>query len=501
MVLPFLTGIGGGLRRTLSDTSPAIDRNPFALSRGYFALLRSYYEATALEDAALWQSYRARFHLPRSARLIYSPARRAVDAYPGLVYPGCWTEDGKPLPDGTPHALQFPSDLIEKNPQLVMAAIQTLSWGNWQAERMTYVREGGITGTVFVEVVDDMDRRKVYPQIVPIERVADMTIDATGNVKAYEIAYRAIDEDGMAYDYRKTVDAERIVEYRDRRVTRTDPNPYGFAPAACVKHRNTGSIFGAPVIAGVIPKIDELNRLATSVHNYIGKLQRQPVVFWSEAAPKPVTKGGATDEAGAGADAENIAWLWGKMSNGQRGYVENMMQAVPIEGAGERIDKLLDEIKADLPEITMDDVISKLPNASGPIIDRMLPSVRGRVSEAQANYDAGTIKIIQMGVAIAGWRVATGAWGPRRDLTRHQLRFDGFDLSSFSRGDLDMSILPRPLVPSTEQERLMALQMRRDVANLSDNEMRRLLGMSDEAITTINQELSQQVETQTVAAF
>ena len=84
---------------------------------------------------------------------------------------------------------------------------------------------------------------------------------------------------------------------------------------------------------------------------------------------------------------------------------------------------------------------------------------------------------------------------------RQQVKFAEYDLDSYPKGDLDLSLLPRPLVPSTEQERLMALQMRKEVGNLSDNEIRRALGMSDEDITQINTELGQQAERDSVAAF
>src|SRR5690606_35784341 len=113
------------------------------------------------------------------------------------------------------------------------AALQGLAWGNWNANRMVYVREGCITGTAFVEIVDDLERGKVYPEIVPVEKVTDIQVDATGNVKAYAIGYTAFDRDrNTSYEYRKTVDRDEIVEYRDRAVVRRDENPYGFVPAA-----------------------------------------------------------------------------------------------------------------------------------------------------------------------------------------------------------------------------------------------------------------------------
>ena len=499
MALPYLANVGAGLRRTLGDTTPSVTHDPFQMSRGYHRMLRLLFENELFDDAQLWQTYKSHYRLPRSIRGIFNPTRRAVEWHAGRIYSGAWTDDGRPLPDGTPHALQFPSDIITDRPDLVLASLQVLNWGNWQAMRTVYVREAAIVGTAFVEMVDDLERRKVYPEIVPIERLSAVTLDATGNVKAYELSYQARDPDtGHAYAYRKTVDSDEIVEYRDRTVTRRDDNPYGFVPAALVKHRNTGSAFGAPAIAGVIPKIEEINRLATSVHNYIGKLQKQPVVFYGRDAPVPVTKAGASDADAVGADTESVAWLHSTDANGK---VVNMMQPVPIDGAGIRIDKLMEEIEADLPELTLDRELRSMQNVTGPGADRMLGDVRGRFDEVQANADAGTIKLIQMGVAIGGWRLSRGDWGPRSQVTRQQAKFDGFDLESFQRGDLDVSLIPRPLIPSTEQERLLALQLRKEVAGLSDDAARRALGYDDDEIAQLNTEVAAQTDRLAVGAF
>jgi hypothetical protein len=500
MVLQSLANIGGGLRRTLADTSPAVTKDPFKISRGYHSLLRQYYENEQFSDAQMWQTYRAKHRLPRALRAIYNPTRRAVDWYAGRIYAGAWTEDGKPLPDGTPHALQFPSDVIEGRPQLVLAAIQALNWGNWRTGRIVYVREKGIVGTVLVEIVDDLERLKVYPEIVPIEKMASVRLDVTGNVKEYELQYKALDTDtGRDYDYRKVVTPESFTEYRDRTVTREDPNPYGFVPAALVQHRSSGSVFGAPAIAGVIPKIEEINRVATDVHNYIAKLQKQPVVFYGNDAPAPSVSRGASDESIVLNEEQSVSWFHSKDPSG---HVDPMMQmTAPIGDAGVRIDKLMEEIEADLPELTLDRELRAMSNVTGPGADRMMGDVRGRYDEVQANADAGTVKIIQMCVAIGGWRLSQGNWGSGADLSRQQQKFDGFDLDSYARGDLDLSLLPRPLVAPTEHERLLALQLRKDVAGLSDDEVRRQLGMSPEEITTINTELTAQNERSVVAVF
>jgi hypothetical protein len=91
-----------------------------------------------------------------------------------------------------------------------------------------------------------------------------------------------------------------------------------------VRHRHVGGLFGAPAIDGVIPKIDELNRLATGIHNYVQQLQKQPTVFWSGAPPLSLAqamrrgkKGDPTMEIEVGALEESVMWLWGNDPNGK----------------------------------------------------------------------------------------------------------------------------------------------------------------------------------------
>ena len=74
-------------------------------------------------------------------------------------------------------------------------------------------------------------------------------------------------------------------------------------------------------------------------------------------------------------------------------------------------------------------------------------------STPRAQYDSATIKLCQMGIAIAGWRLSTGAW-PQPN--RQQAVFAGYDLGSYRAGDLDMAIRSRPLFPPSENELIAA---------------------------------------------
>ncbi len=90
-----------------------------------------------------------------------------------------------------------------------------------------------------------------------------------------------------------------------------------------------------------------------------------------------------------------------------------------------------------------------MSQVTGPAASRLVGDVASRFAEAAASYDQANIKLFQMAVAIAGFRANSGAWGT---LNRQQQKFTPFDLESYERGDLDMSIMPRPLLVPTRSE-------------------------------------------------
>jgi hypothetical protein len=483
MVVSTLTALGAQVRRTIRDPVSEAPTNRFATVAPTLALLRAYADNSLYEDVATWQTYRSRHRLPRSIRSVYNPASRAISWYCGHVFRGAWTEDGAPTPWGAPHLLRIPSDVLAARAPLILAALQCLAWGNWQSAHKFYVSEGATVGSTFVEVVDDLDRRKVYPEIVPVERVADLLLDASGNVKEYELDYQAYDRDkDETYRYRKRVTGEQITVWRDERIVADDPNPYGFAPGVWVKHRDRGGIFGAPVIDGVIPKIDEANRLATGIHNYVAKLQSQPQIIASATQPTPLASQAKATETLTDDEMvrfqELIPWMWTQDVNTK---TFPLMQPVPIEGAAAALAALMAEIEADLPEVTLDRELRSMSQVTGPGAERLVSDTVARLEEAQANYLAGTVKVMQMGTSIGGWRFNTGAWGRGTDIDRRQAKFAPFSLDSYNDGLLDLMLAPAPLFDETETERFQALAIKKDVAGLPDEAVQEELGYDEAA--------------------
>lgn len=422
----------------------------------YYRLLWALYANDIFESTQLWGYYRAQFRLYRQIRALYNPVRRLCDFYGGAIYPGVLTLDGERLPEGVPLAIPLAEDT---DPALKAALGVFWRWTNMQALKSVVVRYGAIAGNVLVELVDDPATGKVTAGVVWPALIQDIDQDRSGNVLGYTLRYLATDDDGYQYEYRKVVDKRQIATYRDGEPHGYDgapavtPNPYGFVPAVWCKHREIGSNFGAPAIHGSIGKLDELNSLASHAHDQIHKVIEAPMVLWTGGGGLKnlvgkAAKRGATDEmAFPVADRESVQLLQGPAD----GKTSSLVGNLPLAEAVVYMTNLVGEIEQDHPELAMYRELRAMSQVTGPAAARLMGDVGGLVQETAAGYDHQMTKLMQMAVAIAGWRLASGDWG---EGDRHQAAFKGFDLDSYARGDLDFDISPRPLIPQTRREQL-----------------------------------------------
>lgn len=466
--------------------SPVSDR------RAYINFLWACYLNSQFEDITAWNAYREKFTLYRNIRSIYNPTRRIVNFYVAQVYPGVLSEDASTLPDGVQLAVPFADDTDE---DLRMAIAQFWQWSNWQANNKLMVRFGGATGSVLVEMVDNVERGKVSTAVRWPGLLADtmkdespsLVLDDVGNVKAYALEYDATDENGVTFKYRKEVDQELFRYYRDDRVDEEVENVYGFVPAVWCKHLDEGDDFGAPAISGSIAKIDELNGIVSHTHDQIDLLIDSPGIIATSGNVGEIgaaTSRTVADEYNATNDLRSKPTrrllLKGPADTKWNPLTGNLQpeQVIP------HIDKLLLEIEHDFPELSMYTELRKMSQVTGPGAARMMGDVYSRVLEVSANYDQQSIKLFQMAAAIGGFRFAEGKEG-WRDKTDQRRKFAPFNLDSYARGELDISILPRPLIPLTEADEIDLTGKRLDNAKKSqgiftDDKILEVAGIQDE---------------------
>lgn len=475
----------------------------FTQRQAYFNLLWSYYANTTFDDLSSWAKYREKFQLYRNIRSIYNPTRRLVNFYVAQVYPGVLSEDASKLPDGVQIAIPLSADTDEK---LKMATAQFWQWSNWQSGNKLMVRYGGATGSCLVEVVDNTARGKVsasvrWPGLIAeqsLEGGPGLVLDDVGNVKFYALEYSLLDADGEAFTYRKEVDAGSFRYYRDdvpfvpEGLTDSEfENPYGFVPAVWCKHIDEGDDFGSPAIAGSLAKIDELNGLASHVHDQIDILIDSPGIISTDGNVGLIGQQ-SKDAKDAAKDEFNAAGAV-KEKPTKRLLLKAPKGAswVPLTGnltpdqTVQNFDRLLAEIEHDFPELSMYSELRKMTQVTGPGAARMMGDVASKVLEVSANYDTQSIKLFQMACAIGGFRFAEGkeGWAAR---TKQQQKFASFNLQSYAQGQLDIAIMPRELIKSTEDDMVTIAGKRLDNAGkaqgiFNDDKVLEVAGISDES--------------------
>ncbi len=456
-------------RRVYTNPASSHQAQSTADRAAHYALLWSYYQNSAFDDLATWAAYRAKYRLYRYTRSIYNPARRLVDFYAGVVYQGAWPQDAASmvLPSS---AVPFAADTA---PDLLAAIAQVWQWANWPAKSALMVRYGAALGDVLVVVVDDLPRAKVYPEVLYPGHVADVSLNPAGDVIAYALEYEVSDQETEpTYTYRREVDKDAIRTYRDGRPWSHDnqpadtPNPYGFVPACWINHTPVGSTHGEPALR-TINKVDELNALASHALDQAHRILEAPILIsgdnvqGSDLQRSKAAQSGTTGRTNAETAQESI-----KLITADTGASIDTVRMEPGE-ALEHMDRMIREIEADHPELTMFNRLREMSSVTGPAADRLFGDVAALVNGSRTQYDRQLVKLCQMSVAIGGWRANSGAWGR---LNSQQAALLPFGLNSYDAGALDTSIQSRALIPPTELE-LLELQQRRSTVE-TDNTLR-----------------------------
>jgi hypothetical protein len=429
-----------------------------------YQYLWHWYKSSVYEDLAQWSQYKGTNRLYRYTRNLYNPVNRLVEFYVSAIYPGRLAMDSSTAPGGQRLAVPFAPD----TPDDLRAAIgQFWQWSNWQANMALMVRFGAAMGDALVEIDDAAERGKVLAVVHRPWLLSDLDCDAQGNVQGYALQYEARDLEGETYLYRKEVTRETIrtlkngdaYDYENDvaggELAETD-NPYGFVPAVWIKHRDEGDDYGAPAIHN-LSKLDELNSTASHLHDRLHVKLAAPILVAGDGdigrlfdTPKQdnssVVERARAKAAKGAADGESLNLL-----HGPTGATVNTVN-MELDDALPYMADLMAEIERDHPELSMWATLRGMSSVTGPAAERLMGDVGGLVAQAQAQYDQQSIKLFQMAVAIGGWRANSGAWGPA--LTAQQALFKPFDLDSYAGGQLDFTILPRPLIPAMRGENL-----------------------------------------------
>ncbi len=417
------------------------------------------YTNNVFNNSAAWKAYAEKRGLYQLTRPMFNPVTRLVDFYASHIYQGTLSTDGASLEDGQLLAIPLEKDTP---PEITLALGQIYQWSNWAARLDLLGVYGASMGDVAIEVVEDVDKGKVWQQVVPASFITDYQTDAVGNIISYTKQYRAWDDQlQRGYDYKKVVTKSTFREYKDNNLHDFGngaeyENIFGFAPLGMIHHRDRGTNVGEPAVTGW-EKIESLNSLASRLDVGIRVKTQSPTVVVAENLKMSAPKVDATK------DMEGAIKLF--FAEGSGATVVPLDGNLDIPGTMQFLDALRDEIEADHPEITYYTKLLEMQNVTGPGADRLQGNVKAKIDRARVNYDSVMKNVLKMCLTMGGVRANDGLGGWMNP-TDAQKKFLPFNLNSYERGDLDFEIVSmRPLSPRTkadywdaEQKRLQAIQ-------------------------------------------
>lgn len=471
-----------------SNFVPASSRDIYPLPGGginsvdrklTYGLLLAYYSNRSFDTLSGWLKYRKKYGLYRYTRPIINPVTRVVDFYVDNVYPGL-IADEVGLPSGVTSGIPLhPST----TPEMRRALAQLWKWSNWATLQAVMVFYAALTGDCLVEVIDDPEAGKVAIRPVWPGYVKQFQISVFGELEAYELEYPVRDPDGKDWLYNKLVTKDQIQVYRDGKIIPelSGNNPYPFVPAVWVKHLDMGNDHGVPAVKEVT-KIDEINSVLSHTLDHIHKQIKSPRILWSQGKigfAFDESKNPLADDFDERVDLPMLKGMQGGMTETLVGTLD-AQTIVPV------VQKIIDDIENDYPEITLYQKLRDQNIVTGPSARQLVGDVARKVSRPAANYDRASVQLFQMALAVAGWRLSSGDWAG----TESQKLFSPFGFDQYTREEIDIQILPRDVIRESSKDKADELLVRSQSVQMIEgilpieNKLR-LLGYRDEEIPDI----------------
>jgi hypothetical protein len=454
--------------------------------------LWDYYQGTAFDDIEAWTKYRSAFGLYRQIRLIWDHVHALVEFYATHVWSGTLPLDGKTLPDGVANAIPLAEDTSD---ELAGAIGQLWQWWNWQEQMTMLVRYVAALGEYLVELSDDLARGSITLNFCWPGDVVALELDDAGNVKSYALEYETIDEDGTTYRFRREVDQISFRRYRNATMgvmgsfdlIEEIRNPYGFVPAVWFRHIRIMGNHGEPALWATQGELDEVNALFSHIVDKAHITLNAPIIVSGNIAPNVFRK--ALDDMTSAVKKTFTDDLEAPKSSREElnileGPAGTNVQTIQLDvvSAAQILDRVIAGIERKVPEVTFYEQLRSMTQLTGPAASRLLGDVEHKVRAIAGQYDRSLIKLLQMGIAMAGFRsrAALDGWSAQ---TEQQQKFRSFDLDSYKAGDLDFDIMPRELVPMTSSEKYQLLLMKKQaIPALPQEQIAKEGGYNDEQI-------------------
>jgi hypothetical protein len=405
----------------VSDLQYPDDFNSFDARRLRYAIYWAFYENTAYRTINKWTTkLKNDYALYRWIRNIYNPSYRLGEFYKAHLFGGRLDVDAGPT-----GAIPIKTD----NEAVPLALSEVWKWSNWYSRKDIYTLWGTVLGDVVLEVVDDVDKGRVYLDVLHPGLFENIELDNYGNVRGYTLTYP---RDTVTYTEVVYRDGQDVVyeTYRNNElyawngIDSTWSIPYGFVPMVVVKHNDVGADWGWSELHPDTSKIREADDLASMVTDHIRRATRPQWLMkgMSEPSSTEYSQPDVEDDRPE-PERETTAMIW---ASSEVADAIPMVFNLDLSSSLEHITSVLKELERDYPELRQD--IYTLGGNSGRALRVARQSVTSRVEQRRANYDAGMVKANMMALSIGGYR-----------------GYFPFTLDSYEEGTINHSVAQRPV--------------------------------------------------------
>jgi hypothetical protein len=410
-----------------------------------YAMYAASYENTSYRNIHKWaQGKRNRYGLGKYIRDIHNPTAQLVDFHTSTV----WRGSIAPLLQGGAIPLVVNGgneDAVRK------AADNLLRLSNFETGKNITVMKGSNLGDVGLKIVDDIERGQSRIEIVDPSDIEDIVVE-NGIIKAYSLSKWQNNDHGQLTKYTETCergDGEDVIfrHYVNDRLglwPEEDGDPewvevYGFIPFVTIQHRNVGRLWGWAEAHPVNGKIMEMDDIASMLDDYIRKTVNAPALMSGMSKPNSklttTTSAATSDNPEPGREESKLLWA----GDGVNATYAPMIAGMSIAEVDARLQTIMASIESDMPELRKS-IWDIGGDPSGVALATAREPTETKINGRRTNYDGGLVRAIQMGIAIGGMRGYAG--------------FEGFDLGSYQRGDLDISIASRPVFSEQKAEKI-----------------------------------------------
>lgn len=416
-----------------------------AARRARYAIFWGMFENSAYRDIHRWATaLRHQFALYKYVRSLYCPAWRIGSFYASHLWGGRLDPDA-----GNEGAIPIETENDKLRPAIAALWAAT----NFGARKDIIALRGTILGDTILRVIDDTEKERVYLYRVDPSTVVELTLDSFGNVKGYVIEEERPNPENelQTVTYRLVVsrDGENVVyetflndaPYGWEGKPEAWASPYTFVPAVLIKHLDVGLPWGWSELHPMRALVYEVDDLASMISDQIRKAV-DPLWHMKGMTKKQLIISGASgSSARPQPGREELKAIWSSNADAK---AEAMIAPLNLASALAHVVNLLKEMERNYPELQQD--IWSVGATSGRALRVARQRVDAKVLQRREGYDMGLVKSQQMAIAIGGFRKYKG--------------YDGFDLTSYGKGDLDHRIAARPVFaadPMDEAEIAQAL--------------------------------------------